>query len=230
MPDEDLRALTLAAQLAVFYHHDHDILDDAMADLRLLEDRGVARPGDIRAAYGLLVAGRRFEQARFFLSAHPDLEEPPPPRLLGVRSDVQGAAEMRVGEIEGTLLWAPVDLAQLPRILVIGHPLCHFTTNAARAIEADPDLRALFAAQAKWLAPQDNTTDFDVFRQWNAAHPDKQMTIAWRAADFPIIDHWATPTFYFIENGRVVSQVQGWPKGGRREEILSAYREAFPQP
>ena len=38
LSDEDLRALTLAAQLAVFYHHDDDILDDAMTGLRLLED------------------------------------------------------------------------------------------------------------------------------------------------------------------------------------------------
>jgi len=228
MSDEDLRALTLAAQLAVFYHHDGDILDDAMADLRLLEDRGAARPGDIRAAYGLLVAGRRFEQARHFLAAHPDLDEPEPPRLLRLRADASGAAEMRVGETDGTLEWSPVDVATLPRILVIGHPSCHFTRNAAHAIEADPELRALFVAQSKWLAPQDTGTDFTVFHRWNTEHPDLPMTIAYRAAGFPIIDHWATPTFYFLDRGRVVSKVIGWPRGGRREEILAAYREAFP--
>ncbi|MDN5781325.1 MAG: hypothetical protein L0H23_04775 [Luteimonas sp.] len=228
MSDEDLRALTLAAQLAVFYHHDDDILDDAMADLRMLEDRGAARPGDIHATYALLVAGRRFEQARHFLAAHPDLDEPEPPRLLGLRADVSGAAEMRVGEVEGTLVWAPVDLTQLPRILVIGHPSCHFTQDAAHAIEADPALRNLFAAHAKWLAPQDTGTDFTVFRRWNTEHPDLPITIAYRAAGFPMIDHWATPTFYFVDHGRVVSKVIGWPRGGRREEILAAYREAFP--
>lgn len=230
LSDEDLRALTLAAQLAVFYHHDDDILDDAMTGLRLLEDRSAARPGDIRAAYALLVAGRRFEQARRFLAAHPDLHEPEPPRLLGLHSDAQGAAEMRVGEAEGTLVWAPVDVATLPRILVIGHPLCHFTQDAVRAIEADPALKALFAAQSKWLAPQDTETDFTVFRQWNAEHPDMPMTIAYRAAGFPMIDHWATPTFYFIDHGSVVSRVKGWPRGGRRDELLAAYRDAFPEP
>lgn len=230
LSDEELRALTLAAQLAVFYHHDDDILDDAMSGLRVLEERRAARPGDIRAAYGLLVAGRRFEQARLFLATHPELDEPEPPRLLGWHSDAREAAEMRVGEADGTLEWASVDVAALPRILVIGHPLCHFTQDAARAIEADPVLKALFAAHAKWLAPQDQTTDFTTFRQWNAEHPDMPMTIAYRAADFPMIDRWSTPTFYFIDRGRVVSQVIGWPRGGRREEILAAYRDAFPEP
>jgi hypothetical protein len=229
MSDEDLRALTLAAQLAVFYHDDDDILDDVITDLRLLEDRGAALPGDIRATYELLVAGRRFEQARHFLAVHQGLGEAEPPLLLGLRPDVKGAAEMRVGEAEGTLVWAPVDVARLPRILVIGHPLCHFTQDAARAIEADPELRALFAAHAKWLAPQDTGTDFTVFRRWNTEHPDLPITIAYRGAGFPMIDDWSTPTFYFMDQGRVVSQVAGWPQGGRRDEILTAYREAFPE-
>jgi hypothetical protein len=229
LSDADLRALMLAAQLAVFYHHDDDILDDAMADLRLLERRGDVKVADIRTAYQLLVANRRFDEARRFLTAHPTLDAPAPPRLLSAHPD-DGAAELRVGEEDGTLVWVPVDMAALPRILVISHPLCHFTQDAARAIEADPALKALFAAHAKWLAPQDQTTDFTIFRQWNADHPDMQMTITYRAAAFPMIDIWATPTFYFIDHGRVVSRVRGWPRGGRREEVLAAYREAFPEP
>lgn len=228
LSDEDLRSLMLAAQLAASYVHDGDILDDAMDDLRRLEDRGAARGEDIRAAYGLLVAGRRFEQARRFLAAHPGLDEPEPPRLTGFRADAQGAAEMRTGQSEGTLAWALVDIAALPRILAIGHPLCHFTQAAARAIEADPALRPLFAAQSRWLAPQDTGTDFTLFRRWNAEHPDLQITVAYRAAGFSMIDQWATPTFYFIDHRRVVSKVAGWPRGGRRAEILDAYREAFP--
>lgn len=230
MSGEDLRALALAAQLAVFYRHDPDILDDAMNDLRLLEERGAARPGDIRAAYGLLIAGRRFEQARRFLAAHPGLDEPEPPRLTGLRADTRGAAEMRVGQSEGVLEWAAVDVEALPRILVIAHPLCHFTQNAVRAIEADPELEELFEMHSKWLAPQDTTTDFEAFRHWSRAHPSMPITITYRAAGFPMIDVWSTPTFYFIRQGHVVSRVRGWPRGGRREEILAAYRDAFPVP
>jgi hypothetical protein len=188
-----------------------------------------ARPEDIRAAYGLLVAGRRFEQARRFLAAHPELDEPEPPRLTGLRADAQGAAEMRIGQSEGMLDWAPVDVAVLPRILVIGHPSCHFIQDAAHTIGADPALRKLFAAaHAKWLAPQDTGTDFTFFHRRNTEHPDLPMTIAYRAAGFPMIDHWATPTFYFLDHGRIVSKVVGWPQVGRRDEILAAYREAFP--
>src|SRR5690606_15389081 len=105
---------------------------------------------------------------------------------------------------------------------------CHFTQNAAGAIESDPALHALFTEHAKWLAPQDTTTDFSVFRRWNAEHPDMPITITYLEAGFPMIDTWSTPTFYFIDHGRVVSQVTGWPRGERREEILAAYREAFP--
>lgn len=230
LSDVDLRALMLAAQLAVFYSHSDDILDDAMADLRLLERRGDVSVADKRAAYQLLVSNRRFDEARRFLDAHAELDARAPPRLLGLRAaDAGSAAEMRVGEADGTLVWAPIDVTALPRILVVGHPLCHFTQDAARAIEADPVLKALFATQSKWLAPQDTTTDFSVFRRWNAEHPDLPTTIAYRAAGFTMIDNWSTPTFYFIDHGHVVSQVTGWPRGGRREKVLAAYREAFPE-
>src|SRR5690606_4293083 len=69
LSDVDLRALMLAAQLAVFYSHSDDILDDAMADLRQPERRGDVGVADKRAAYQLLVANRRFDEARSFLDA-----------------------------------------------------------------------------------------------------------------------------------------------------------------
>ena len=225
--DGDLIALMRAAQTAAYYSHDDAILDDAMVDLSLIEKRGKASAADFGETYRLLIGNRRFDEAQKFLDKHPALHETPPPTLLDLRPDWRGASEMRIGDRK-TLVWMPVDLEKVPRILVIGHPLCHFTQNAARAIEADPKLKALFAQQSKWLAPQDGTTDFDLFRQWNAQHPGEQMTIAYRAADFPQIDNWATPTFYFIDRGRVVSRVTGWPKGGRRDELLAAYRKAFP--
>src|SRR5690606_9126122 len=49
LSDVDLRALMLAAQLAALYSHNDDILDDAMADLRLLERRGHVGVADKRA-------------------------------------------------------------------------------------------------------------------------------------------------------------------------------------
>lgn len=229
LSDADLRALMLAGQLAAFYSHEDDILNNVLADLRLLEHRGDAKITDFRAAYGLLIANRRFDEARLFLDAHAELDGRAPPRLLGLRAaHADSAAEMRVGEAEGTLEWVPVDVEALPRILVIAHPSCHFTQNAAEAIESDPALNALFTAHAKWLAPQDTTTDFSVFTRWNAEHPDMPITVAYRSAGFPMIDNWSTPTFYFIDHGRVVSQVTGWPRGGQREEIFAVYREAFP--
>ncbi len=230
MPDGDLRALMIAAQLAAFYSYDDTILDDAMTDLRLLDKRGLARTADFGEAYRLLIGNRRFDDARMFLDKHPSLNETPPPLLLGLRPGWHGAAEMRIGDAARTLVWTPVDLGKLPRIVVIGHPLCHFTQNAIRAIEADPTLNVLFARHAKWLAPQDQTTDFGLFGEWNLQHPEAATTITYRAAEFTLIDNWSTPMFYFIDDGRVVARITGWPKEGRRAEILAAYQAAFERP
>ena len=40
-----------------------------------------------------------------------------------------------------------------------------------------------------------------------------------------MIDYWGTPTFYFLQNGVVRAKVTGWPKEGRRAELLAALRQ-----
>jgi hypothetical protein len=37
-----------------------------------------------------------------------------------------------------------------------------------------------------------------------------------------VIDSWGTPTFYVLKDGAVTAKVDGWPKAGRRRELLAA--------
>jgi hypothetical protein len=60
------------------------------------------------------------------------------------------------------------------------------------------------------------------FQRWNHEHPAMQHTIAYRNDEWPMIDWWGTPTFYFIKDGAVIAKFVGWPKEGRRAELLTA--------
>jgi len=48
------------------------------------------------------------------------------------------------------------------------------------------------------------------------------MVLAYDYHEWPMIDRWYTPVFYFLRNGRLVSEVIGWPRAGRKTEIVAA--------
>lgn len=123
------------------------------------------------------------------------------------------------------LLRRSVDLHQSTQVVIISHPLCHFSQAAMHDIQADPVLSKIFEANARWLIPQGNHLDFGVVQQWNREHPGQQAALAFRRDEWPMIDSWATPTFYFLKNGVVNAKVEGWPKEGRRSELLTALRQ-----
>lgn len=51
------------------------------------------------------------------------------------------------------------------------------------------------------------------------------MVFAYDLGEWPMIDDWATPIFYFLRDGRLVAKVIGWPRGGRVAGLETAIRD-----
>jgi hypothetical protein len=118
----------------------------------------------------------------------------------------------------------PVEPKNANFVVVVAHPLCHFSQNAISAIAADPELSAGLK-QAIWLAPPDGNLRLDVFRNWNRIHPLQRMAIAYTKTEWPSIDSWETPTFYFFRKGELVGKVAGWPVSGHSQELREQLRK-----
>jgi len=151
------------------------------------------------------------------LEAIPEIREAP-----GLEAD--RPTEWMVDSTEHALLRRSVDLDQI-KVVAVSHPLCHFSSAAMHDIHADPLLMQLFKRHAKWLAPQDGRFDLGVIERSNQQYPDQQTTLTFRREEWPMIDTWATPTFYLLENGVVKAKVGGWPREGRRHELLNGFRQ-----
>jgi len=121
---------------------------------------------------------------------------------------------------DGTLVRRTVTLDPHAQVVVIAG--CHFSKDAAEAIETDPVLRPLFSRNTAWITPAgENPADPDLAR-WNRDHPLAALRTAYRESEWPAIDTWNMPTFYFLRDGRVVAKVVGWQ--GRRDAVLAGYR------
>ena len=223
---ENLDALANAAYSAAFYSTEPRHVRDLAAVVERMEARGQRiHPHDVRL-YESYLGAWMLPEARGFAQTHPLVAKEPVPAVRdGERRDRGRPSKYVVAPDRSELERMPVELTAGVQIVVIAHPLCHFTQDAARDLEADPVLRDVLAAHSQWLAPT-GPVDLDAFRQWNLTHPTLQTALISPVAEWPMIDDWRTPTFYVLRDGVVRERVTGWRHGEQRAALVAALTRA----
>jgi hypothetical protein len=222
LDDHDLALLFDGAYREAFYMHDPATVRDAEKFLNAMQKRGTATDEQYRLMHETFMGARMFDEARELAKQHPvpGLEAVP-----DLRSSVLvpgQPTELAVDPTARVLLRESVDM-QLEQVVIVSHPRCHFSANAMQYIAADPVLRVALD-HARWLAPQHDHLELDAIQQWNREHPEMQHVIAYRNDEWPMIDSWGTPTFYFIKNGTVVAKVEGWNGDKTKADLLAGFR------
>ena len=219
----ELGARFRAAYVAIFYTAKTGVADIEPV-FAALNARNAATALHYQQLFESLVRTRQLEKARALQSTAEPLSiewETLPEE----RDHSAGIAERRYWDVADDKLqldryhWPE---SSGPLVVVVAHPLCHFSRDASAAIAADPQLTALFANRSLWLAPQDGNLDLEVVQSWNQRHRLFRQRIVYVERDWPDINDWATPNFYFFRDGKLVQTVSGWPKEGRRGELLAA--------
>ena len=200
-------------------------LADMQLDLAELHRRGIARKDQDEKVFAALIESRLFDKARAFATLHRLASAGAVPYVVDKVAH-NGPTTLLVRDGGKKLERKPVDLAKGGLIVVIASPLCHFCQRAIGSIESDRSLRPLIRDRALWLVPPDQSTPFAVVAAWNRLHPHEQMEYAYRREEWPMVERWETPVFYFLKNGRVVSIVTGWPRAGRKADIRRSLRLA----
>ncbi|WP_426700530.1 hypothetical protein ACPPVV_14170 [Rhodanobacter sp. Col0626] len=203
----DLRLLTHAVTLALFGLPTDARIAQLQADLHQMQQRGMIGDTDYADLHHALVTRRRFAEAATLVHAHPGMEADAIPELVRQIPSVQGRPTALSVDAPGRRMRREAfDLSGPLRIVVIAG--CHFSEDAARAIDADPQLRPLFAKHAVWLtSPGESLTQVP---EWNRKFPDQPLHVAWQYSDWPMIDRWSMPNYYVFRDGRLVKSFQGW--------------------
>jgi hypothetical protein len=225
LTDRDLRFYLRASNTLAFFSYDPQYLGEVEAAFSLLEAHASVTQQDFSAMFSAYVEFREFEKAKALAARHPRMESEALPPFRDESGTENGARTVLSLVDDGAITRIPAPFAMSgPQVVVAAHPLCHFSENAIRAIDADPELSGLFAGRTLWLMPQDRHMNVDVVRDWNREFPQYRMQWAYRTADWPMIKRWATPNFYFFKDGKLVSTVVGWPDEGQRTQLLAAFR------
>ena len=216
LSDGDLALLARAALLVVSIDAKAST-DDVVRDIDELERRGVAAPGWSYDLYNTLLSRRDYTAARNFREHHATMRLPPAPDVRDETSGIGPTVLALHGD--GTLSRRTLLLDPHAQVIVVAG--CHFSKDAALAIEKDAILRALFSRQVVWITPAtQDPTDPELMR-WNREHPLAAMTTVYRESEWPEIDTWNMPSFYFFRDGHLEAKVSGW----QPDKVLDGFRK-----
>ena len=203
----DLRLLRRAVEEAVFYVPSPTHIAQLQMDLAEMQRRGMTEDKDYAGLHQALIAGRDFDAANALARRHSGMGIDAVPAFRKPASLPQGQpTALAVNRRADTMTRQPFDLSAPLRIVVVAS--CHFSQDAARAIEADAQLRPIFASDAIWLASQNEY--FSSVIDWNREFPDQPIHIAWQNSEWSMLDSWAMPTFYVFRRGQLVKKFSGW--------------------
>lgn len=218
----DLHAMFKSAASVDFY----ETTDAHLADLRrvmtALEDRQEASANEVETFYGALFQNRKFDEMATYHAKHMEAGLPNPIAYRGVPMGNTSHAVLAVALTANEVSGSKVDLGKGAHILVVAHPLCHFTQNAMAAIESDPAMEKVFGQASAWVSPADRNVDITPFQAWNRKHASTPIAIAYAENGWPEVRIWQTPTFIFLKDGKVTGAVVGWPKEGNMEALRQA--------
>ena len=220
-PLGDLVPLFDAASVAAQGNPASPALDDLVRLHREFGARGV----DTRRTLDdglmtMMLAARRFDEARAFVATRPHLRGTTIPQVddpLGPSFRGRSAFAYDAGRNTLTRLDLPAAGTELVMVVSEG---CHNSAKALQAIVDDAALQArLRAVNLVLVTGPSAGIETRSMARWNAAHPDMPIRAPYSAAEWHGIDGTAIPAFYLLRNGKAVDRRVGWPAEGKAELV-----------
>lgn len=222
----DLETLFYATEHVLFYTLDTKHISNLKYIVEILSERGKVSYGQLSSLFKSYVSLRMFREAEKLKSLYPDLNVENLPELKEFEIKAfSGRTELAISVTENILERRMVEFGVGPQIIIVSHPVCHFSQNALMDIFNDVEITQAIDGHVKLIAPQDRTLGLEPFRKWNIEHRSTPMTIVYNRSEWPEIESWSTPTFYFFNNGILISKFSGWPLEGNKEKLIFSLRE-----
>lgn len=222
LSDDDLELLYRSSNVAAFFVQNFRYVEYMRIDIEALQKRGLAYDRHYLDLYESYISLRMFGRAVELLNDHKLKYAEKIPHITVSQKNKSGPRVFVVDRKAGELKLQSVGIKDGIKIVIVSHPLCHFSKNASDYIAANAFLKGFFDQHAIWLVPPSRKIEFDLIGEWSLNHQKGSTMLAYGREDWPMITSWDTPTFYFLKDGNVVDVVAGWPKEGNQAALWAA--------
>lgn len=168
-----------------------------------------------------MLAAREFAQARAFSATRPHLAHRAAPDIVDtLGAGFVGRSVFDYDRTRHTLTRTALPAAGAIELVLVVNAGCQPSRRALDAIRSDAALRKrLQQANLTIIVPPAAAIPFAFVADWNAANPAVPMRIPFNRAEWASVDTQTVPTFYLLQGGRAVGEVQGWPEQGNRAAL-----------
>ncbi len=209
--DEDLAPAFQALATLVFYAPKRTHAEDSLVLLRELEVRGLRTEAQVREAHEGLLRARLLAEARDLQARSAALKLEGVPPIAGEGMEPQPFSVLALSEDGRSYAVESLPLEQGPRVVVLSSPHCGFSQKALDALQGDAGLKAAFERSASFVVPPQGSLEPAPFAAWRARHPWLRPKLIYRPEDWEGKGlSGATPTFYFLKDGRLEKKVNSW--------------------
>jgi hypothetical protein len=223
--DEEVSLRLRAASGVVVYSQVEWVVGRLDSVLAEAHTRGIADQGNYHQLFDAYLASFQVDDAAQLQQRYPDIELPEVPEVIapdGTPSD-NGLMVWQVLSDPPGLKGEFIDLERA-RLFVVNSWGCGFSRHAAKVLADDEVLGPMIREHSVWVAAPSLHNTFRGTARWNNEYPESPTYLVDDPDQWPFASFSFTPQFYFIRNGQVVEQVDGW-RGG--SQSLRAIAEGF---
>ncbi len=105
-------------------------------------------------------------------------------------------------------------------VIIVSSPLCSPSNRFFNWLEDNKKVKNLLVSKSLLLTPSDSSLYLKDIINFNNKHRPIIMNYSFNENEWPDISLWDTPTFYFFENGKIKSQLIGWPPKGNSDKFI----------
>lgn len=225
---EELKDIVYVFETISYYTHSTQIVEQYLIYFNILQSKHWSEKSDYTSMYGTLVQRRMFTEAKVFYTKYAQFGLSNLPQILKDNQINEGVTFYTShNEKKNTLIEKKYIFPKGKSIIIIAHPLCHFCQRAVAEIAKNKRLSQILAKRSFGIVPVDRNFNSELLYNWNKKHPNFQLNYIQNSNDFPMLDFWGTPTFYFLDNNKVIDKLVGWPKEGRIQELKVLIQKHF---
>ena len=196
-----------------------------------LETKQWLNNDDIISMHRIYLMFRTFEKADSFRGKYPDQNLPIAPKNIVFdnrkrQNDPDIRPIIRTNLNKKNFELSEYNFSSYTGLVVIAHPECRFFRNFLKDIGNDPIMAHAFLENTLWLTDKGASLADGKMANWNQTMPNIQFQIVYSEADWPEINYWGSPSFYFFEKSKLVSKVVGWPRN-QSTDRKTALKDSF---
>ena len=113
------------------------------------------------------------------------------------------------------------EFPQGVHIVVVSSSICNPCKRLFTWLKSEPQLMKVMEEHTTWLVPPEGRLFVNEMLETQKTFAPIKLFYAHKQQEWPEISYWATPTFYFYQNGELIGQLVGWPQEGQKEKLVA---------